>query len=169
MLSYEGVFLYLLALDAGWVARPEDSAPTCCRLSKSGARANAQDAPIVRFCAALGLLLLEVKLQDDVRDNGSLLARGGLWWWRRPLRRARQVLLAADAGLLRELDEVLERHDRLESDPKSWNRGGDVLEQFCQPTADAFALVFARWRMSRGASRRSLGCRRLDVALEQQS
>src|SRR5689334_4489763 len=72
--SYEAVFLYQCALDAG--AFPADVLPPvrCCRLAAPTTLVRAPDAAVGRFCASVALLLGSIKLEDDVRDTHRLPA-----------------------------------------------------------------------------------------------
>jgi hypothetical protein len=78
-LSYEAVFLYLCSADSGMHPGPPADAPTCCRLRTSRRLTQAADAEVARFCAAFGLLLGAIKLEDDVRDERSWAARLAYW------------------------------------------------------------------------------------------
>src|SRR5688500_2547216 len=69
LLSYEAVFLYVCAIDAGLCPGPPAGAPRCCRL-RTSLNLPAADLPIAEYCASFGLLLASIKLDDDVRDEG---------------------------------------------------------------------------------------------------
>src|SRR5687767_4254694 len=82
-LSYEAVLVYLLAVDAGLCPPPPASTPRCCRLRSSRALQQAADAAFGQYCSALGMLLAAIKLDDDVRDGGSLGSKLLRWKFRR--------------------------------------------------------------------------------------
>src|SRR4051812_9216144 len=73
--SYEAVFLYQCAVAAGAVDVRRLPNVRCCRLRSRGWEPNDQDSAVGRFCSAVALLLAGIKLEDDIRDNGSLTAR----------------------------------------------------------------------------------------------
>ncbi|MCA9164177.1 MAG: hypothetical protein KDA62_14410, partial [Planctomycetales bacterium] len=138
MLSYEAVFLYQLAVDAGVCAAPAAGAARCCRLRKSGPRVYVADQRIARFCSAFGLLLAATKLEDDVRDDRSWLARFALWWLRSPIRAARSFLSEFEPEFPARMHGCIDRHLQFES--------GEVIvdwQAYAEPTAEAFAAVFA--------------------------
>ncbi len=118
LLSYEAIFLYLAAVDAGVCPPPDASAPTCCRLRTSETLRSAPDAAIAELCASVGLLLAEIKLDDDVRDDGFLLSRVARRWLRSRFRRARRCLSARDPEFDRRVDETIGRHLELVGVPK---------------------------------------------------
>lgn len=137
-LSYESVALYLAASDLGGIPRPPESWPTCCKLRAGRNLSSAPDAVVLRYCAAAGLLLLGVKLEDDVRDSGSWAARLIRWNLRKPIRRAGATLNGFDAGLTDRLAACVGDHLALE-------RTGDEasLPETVRPTAAGFGHLFA--------------------------
>ncbi len=137
-LSYESVALYLAASDLGGIPRPPESWPTCCKLRAGRNLSSAPDAVVLRYCAAAGLLLLGVKLEDDVRDSGSWAARILRWNLRKPIRRAAMTLNGFDAGLTDRLAACVGDHLAVE-------RTGDEasLSETVRPTAAGFGHLFA--------------------------
>ena len=154
-LSYESVALYLAASDLGGIPQPAESWPACCKLRAGRNFSSAPDAAVLRYCAAAGLLLLGVKLDDDIRDSGSWTARAMRWNLRREIRRA--TLDGIDPGLTNRLASCVRDHLAIE-------RTGDgaSLSDTVRPTAAGFGHLFAglantftaeRRERSRGALR----------------
>lgn len=137
LLSYEGVFLYVLAADAGACLRPDESAATCCRLRRNGPGLHSVDDALAMFCSSFGLLLASVKLEDDVRDDGSLPARLALWRLKSRIERAKGFFESLDPGFRERTEHCIAEHlqrERAGSRPS--------LEEYAEPTADAFAYLF---------------------------
>lgn len=145
LLSYEAVFLYLLAIDAQRCLRPSDQQATCCRLRRSSDRLHQVDPRFAEFASAFGLLLASIKLEDDIRDDRSLLARMALWKLRKPIDWALTYFAGFDAGFRLRISQHIEQHLDLE-------RGGASLtmEQYAQPTADAFGYVVGLYQQLLG-------------------
>lgn len=137
VLSYEGVALYLLCYDAGQVREIEAEEPVCCRLRVNRETLKADSNEIAKYCAAAGVLLLETKLIDDIRDSGSWLARAGRFWFRRRFQQARQQLSQADASTLSRIEEQIEEHLAAEQ-MRSAN-----LEKYSSYTGNAFGELFS--------------------------
>ena len=137
LLSYEAVFLYLIAVDARRFARPDQAAVTCCRLRRSGDRLHAVDPEVARFCAAFGLLLARIKLDDDVRDDRSLLARFARWRLRSRFARAFQYFHSLEPGFEDRVRSHIDRHLELEQSSTRL-----PMECYAEPTAAAFGHVF---------------------------
>lgn len=137
-LSYEAVFLYLAAIDAGAIAPPSESTPRCCRLRTSRSLEQAADAGVAQYCAALGMLLSSIKIEDDLRDSRSTAARLIAWKSASAWKRATAFFQTLDADFGRQTAGFIEQHLALE-------RTGEPIElvAYCRPTADAFAHVFA--------------------------
>lgn len=137
-LSYEAVFLYLLATDAGLSNGPPDSTPTCCRLRTSRRLLSEPDADLACFCAAFGVLLGLIKIDDDVRDGGKLLSK----LIHRRLSRKRKTVSQFFSKLDPQFDEkaaaFVSEHLALERqiDPIP-------LDEYAAPTADAFGYIFS--------------------------
>ena len=145
LLSYDAVFLYLCAVDAGLV--PESVIPTqkCCRLRTRPLLQNAPDADVGRFCGAISVLLADTKLQDDVRDKRSLLARFGRYVLRNPVTRAIRFVSRLDPSFQASMEEWTRAQVEIES------RGSELtLTDFVQPTARGVASVA---RMMPGAAK----------------
>ena len=136
-LSYEAVFLYVLAVDAGICARPAADTALCCRLRRSGTRIYQVDDRIAEFCAAFGLLLTSIKLDDDIRDGSSVLARFARWRLRRRLERAGAYFSQFDPGFQSRVQGFIDGHLALERSGRRW-----PLDTYAEPTASAFAYLF---------------------------
>ena len=135
-LSYEAVFVYLLLTEAGLSEGPPEGTPTCCRLRTSRRIQNEADGEASRFAAAFGILLGLIKLEDDVRDEGSMLAQ--LARWRLEKRRAKLVsqFSLIDRHFAERVSSILKAHEEIEA------RGDVPLAEFARPTADGFGYLF---------------------------
>ncbi len=136
LLSYESVFLYVLAMDAGLCSRPNRADVTCCRFRQSGKRLHKVDSKFAEFCSAFGLLLACIKLEDDVRDDRSLLARLALWQLRNRIERAFEYFSILDASFRKRVARHIQRHLDLEHDAQQM-----TIDEFAKPTAAAFSYV----------------------------
>ncbi|TWT30200.1 hypothetical protein KOR34_47580 [Posidoniimonas corsicana] len=138
VVSYEGVFAYLLSREALGSALLPESEPTCCRLRGAKKLEGAADAPLGEFAAALGMLLASIKLADDVRDDRSLAARLALSVWRRPVDTAHAYFARLDPAAPARFQSVIDQHVALES------AGGPCsLPAFAASTAAGFGDVFS--------------------------
>jgi len=135
--SYEAVFLYQLALDAGAFPASVMPAVRCCKLSRTGNLGAAADAAHGRFAAAVALLLADIKLTDDIRDSGSGLARGVRFILRGRIRAARRHLRGFDPAFDDTVNGFLAAHSRLET-----RTDAIPLTEYVEPTARAFGYVF---------------------------
>lgn len=136
-LSYEAVSLYLLCADAKCVDELSLEEPSCCRLRVRSETIQADTQKIGEYCAATGLLLLEIKVLDDIRDTRSLIPKVLRFWFRRKFRKANERLLSADKELLTGIDQHIESHLVLEKERDT------NLSEYSLPTANAFAELFA--------------------------
>lgn len=137
MLSFEAVFLQTLATDVGWCDAPTADAPTCCRLRRQRAAASAMTVEFERFSAAFGLLLVSIKLEDDIHDEGSWKARFMRWKLRSALSAARQFFSQLDPDFDDRIAAFLREHAALEQ-----SRVRPTWHQYRLPTSNAFAYVF---------------------------
>jgi hypothetical protein len=138
LLSYEAVFLYLLAMDSGCIPPPAADEPLCCRLRRRGIHPDDADAALARYCAACGLLLAETKLEDDVRDAGGLIPRLARLLLSASLRANRSCLQREVPCILAKIDRAINDHLLLE------RHGGRYdLMTYAEPTARGFGALFA--------------------------
>ena len=141
-LSYEAVGLYLASVDLGAIPRPADHWPICCRLRMGYDLRTGPDAAVLSYCSSAGLLLVDVKLEDDLRDSGPWSLRGGRaralkWPLHRATRRASAFLERAAPALPTQLRSCVGEHLELE------RRGvGVTLDETAEPTSRAFGLLF---------------------------
>ncbi len=136
-LSYEAAFLYQFAVDTGDCAPPPAGASPCCRL---GIRASAHHVhPILaEYCSSFGMLLASIKLNDDVRDDGSWLARFGRWRLRTRLQKVAEYFGRLDADFSPHLAEILAQQDRLEESRDPY----PPLAEYTRPTSAGFGFLF---------------------------
>ncbi|MEZ6129287.1 MAG: DUF5685 family protein [Planctomycetaceae bacterium] len=136
-LSYEATFLYQLAIDFGLIARLATGSPECCRLRRLPNDNSPTDAAAASFVSAFGMMLLGVKLKDDVQDSGRWHHRFLEWKYRRPVRRAERMLGEMASNIPDVVQQALVAHTQLESNRTI------ALTAYAAPTAKAFAAVFA--------------------------
>ncbi len=139
--SYEAVFLYSCAFDANLFDRTCVRSQTCCRLRRITDRVGAPDARVAEYCSHAAALLMSVKMRDDLRDHNKLARlRAQLLSaaFRRPFLQTKRYFNSAVPSLLRSLNEQIDLHHRMESH----NQSSLSLDQFAEPTARGFALLF---------------------------
>jgi hypothetical protein len=135
--SYESVFLYCFCIDAG--ALTEDSLParTCCRMRR-GRPLRGPDAEVGRFCSSVSLLLASIKLEDDIRDVGSLRFRLLQWILRSKFDKTFSYFSSLDKDFRAKTRDFVEEHLALEA------AGQEVpIRDYCRPSARAFGYVFS--------------------------
>lgn len=133
-LSYEAAFLYQVAVDLGVVSPLPEEAPQCCRLRRLKHTDPQQDAPVAEYAAAFGVMLLGVKLQDDVVDSGRMIARLVEWKYRRQVLKAQRLLTSA---VMKDVQAAVTQHADLEACQER------DLETFATPTSNGFAAAFS--------------------------
>ena len=119
LISYESVFLYQLAVDAGLVKCPAENTPTCCRLRNDWSNAWQANLEAAEFANAFAILLARIKIEDDVRDSGKWLARGGSLFWSKAFRHANQYFDGVDGSLVARIERLVDEHIDLEHQPFS--------------------------------------------------
>ena len=137
LISYESVFLYQLAVDAGLVNCPAENTPTCCRLRNDWSNTWQANLEAAEFANAFGILLARIKIEDDVRDSGKWLARGGNLFWSKAFRHANQYFDSIDGSLVARIERLVDEHIDLERQSFSGSPA-----DYAGPTANAFGLVF---------------------------
>lgn len=135
-LSYEAAFLYQLAIDLQLTPELPQSSPQCCRLKRLK-HGTAEADTAAAFAAAFGVVLLGIKLDDDVQDSGRWYHRLLRWKYRRQIRQARTVLRSIDENLPTTMADAIQRHAQLEQQRSPIN-----MQEYSGPTADGFAAVF---------------------------
>ena len=137
LISYESVFLYQLGVDAGLLNSPAENTPTCCRLRNDWSNSWQANLEAAAFANAFAILLARIKVEDDVRDSGKWLARGGNLFWSKAFRHANQYFDQIDESLVTEIERLVDQHIDLEQQSFSGSP-----EDYAAPTAAAFGLVF---------------------------
>lgn len=149
-LSYEAIFLYLLGVDAGVLPPPADESPRCCKLRKRFPEGPWLDENAATFCAAFGLILARIKLDDDVRDDNSLTARSLLALYKKPFTAAEAWFDDAAPNLRNTLTALLSEHLAMERSEKA-----PAMPCYVGPTAEAFGSVYASFAKLFGADETS--------------
>jgi hypothetical protein len=136
-LSYEATFLYQMAIDTRLIPALNVEAPECCRLRRLQNPDRQADKGVAEFCAAFGMLLAGIKLQDDADDHGRWHNRLALWKYAKQVQVASQYLERVCCGLTEQIQVILRQHKATETS------GTPVsIEAYCRPTGDGFALLF---------------------------
>jgi hypothetical protein len=143
--SYEAVFLYQCALDAGAFSAGVLPHVRCCKLAAPGSLPREPDAAVGRFCASVALLLGSIKLEDDVRDARGLPARIARWLLRKRIARARGYFARLDPRFHKNIEQLIGDHHAMEA------AGVPVpLDRYAEPTALSFGYVFGLMARLRG-------------------
>ncbi|MDB2687566.1 DUF5685 family protein [Mariniblastus sp.] len=137
LISYEAVFLYQLAVDAGLVDPPAECTPTCCKLRNDWPNHWNVNPEAAEFTNAFAILLARIKIEDDIRDSGKWLARGGNWFWAKAFRQSNEYFSNFDTRLIPEIDRLVDNHLSLEN-----QRFSGSPEEYAAPTANAFGEIF---------------------------
>lgn len=138
-LSYESVLVHAMALDAGLIREEDTTSP--CRWIPASKRPKSPTEVHRRlgeFSAALTLLLVKTKLEDDILDDGSRRARLATWFHGKKFNRAVQYLSGLDPDFERTMQSFLDKHREMEL-----SGAAESLAEYAKPTADAFGYVFA--------------------------
>jgi len=136
--SYEAVFLYHLCIEAGACQPPSPATPTCCHFRSDPSNRWQIDHEIARFCCAFAMVLAATKMEDDVRDSSSMLAKLTSKLLGNQFARAKTELDQFQPGLTDRIRERIAEHLQFEQDPTPRE-----LSEYVQPTAHAFAEIFA--------------------------
>jgi hypothetical protein len=135
--SYEAVFLYTFALDAGAFSEQFLPEQSCCKLRTSRRLARCEDAKVGQFCSSVALLLASIKLEDDIQDDHFLSARLVRWLLKRRFDKVNRYFLGIDPAFGLKTKQLIEAHHSLEES------GLNVpLFEYVKPTAEAFSYVF---------------------------
>ncbi len=137
-LSYESVLVHAMTFDAGLIHEEDTVSP--CRwipISKRPKTTSEVHQRIGEFSAALTLLLVKTKLEDDILDDGSRRAQLATWFHEKRFARAVHYFSGLDPDFERTMQGFLDRHREMEL-------SGTVesLSEYAKPTADAFGYVF---------------------------
>lgn len=148
LISYEAVFLYHLAIESGACSPPTANTPHCCRLRSDPTNRWNLDRELADFCSDFGLLLVQIKIEDDVRDSRSVVARTAQRLWKRKFGMAQQRLENVSPGLIKQINDLVDKHLSFESLNNTQNSNHRItnkhlgIREYAQPTADSFRLIF---------------------------
>ncbi len=138
-LSYEAAFLHALAADLGWLDTAGDGK---CRRPLGPKVPHFTDVPdlerrVGEFSAAFTLLLVAVKMADDVRDGNSTAARAISAFYRRKFLKSRRFFRVLDADFDMKIARFIQNHHFLEETgvPRE-------LTEYATPTAMAFSWIY---------------------------
>jgi hypothetical protein len=135
--SFESVFLYALACDAGAVDLARVPNQLCCRLRAGRRLELAPDRELGRLCAAFSVIAAENKTADALRDAPSVAVKVRNRLFRSRFLRARSYFSSLDARFDATFDGFVTEHLALEDCSEA-----PSLEAFCRPTAAAFGYLF---------------------------
>jgi Family of unknown function (DUF5685) len=136
-LTYESAFLYMLAMDAMGEGMSMLNRQRCCVLPFRRAPVDSWDAEVGRFAASISMLLALIKLDDNIRDANSLIARILRWAIGDRCKKAIDYFATLDGDFLSTLTGFINDHHQLET------RGEEVtISQYADPTAKAYGYVF---------------------------
>ena len=119
------------------VNSPAENTPTCCRLRNDWSNSWRANLEAAEFANAFAILLARIKVEDDVRDSGRWLARGGSLFWAKAFRHANHYFDGVDGSLVSKIERLVDEHIDLEHQSFSGSP-----EDYASPTANAFGLVF---------------------------
>jgi hypothetical protein len=136
--SYEAVVAYACALDAEFFPASVVPPRTCCGLGTLRGCSHPEEAAVGRFCASMAVMLADVKLCDDIRDEGRWSAKIVHRLLRRRIARASKYFHESADGLMARLSQRIEEHLAFERP-----RAVATLEEYVVPTAEAFSVLFA--------------------------
>jgi hypothetical protein len=135
--TFESVFLYAVACDAGAVDSSSVPRQVCCRLRASRSLERAPDREVARFCASFSLLAAENKSADALRDWPGLLASTRHRLFSSRFERAREYFQSLDSAFPSVFDGFIREHLEFEREGLA-----APLKNYCGPTASAFAYTF---------------------------
>ncbi|MCC9603410.1 NfeD family protein [Stieleria sp. JC731] len=148
--SYEAVWLHCLAVDLQLIPAPASDMVTCCKtqrrhspLAKTPVPCASQAVPgleptaMLEFDLAFTVLLVQTKLDDDVRDRNSIIAKLLRRLYRSAWNQTKDFFAALDPEFNDKLQGLFSDHLKLERQERPIQ-----LEQYCGPTGAAFAEVF---------------------------
>lgn len=141
-LSYEAAFLHALAVDMGWInVRREKKCgwPWGASVRHPG-ECSENENRIGEFSAAFTLLLLATKLEDDIRDGNSTLARALSAFYRQSILKSRRFFHTLDADFGEKLRRLIAEHHFLET-PGRFDENREMIH-YATPTAEAFSWIF---------------------------
>ena len=136
-ISYEAIFLYLMAIELHVCEPPDAATPTCCKLQSDSTNRWNLDHEVAQFCSAFAMLLAATKLEDDVRDQRSTRARILLRVLRKRFNRAKQVLDSYRPGTVDSVSACITSHLANETCHREIS-----IDDYVKPTGEAFAIVF---------------------------
>ena len=138
LLSYEAIFLLQLAIDAGATSPPSAVTPTCCKLRSDPSNRWGIDRSLADYCSDFGMLLVRIKIDDDVRDSGKLTSKIAASIFRKPIHRSGVALERVLPNLSVVTRQIVDRHLQMEK-----NRTSSIsIDAYAAPTADGFAMLF---------------------------
>jgi hypothetical protein len=101
--SFESVFLYGYAADVGAFDRKKVPASKCCKLQASKTLLDQEDRVYGEFTSSLSMLLTSIKLEDDIIDNNSMLARTAKFGLKNQFKNRMLIFLVSMHGSKRRL------------------------------------------------------------------
>lgn len=138
-LSYESVLIHAMAFDHGLI-REEDTVSPCRAIPFPRKPKGVSDTHrrIGEFSSALTHLLVKTKLEDDVLDDRSWVARLANRLLRKKFGRAVRYFKTLDPDFESTLGVYLKEHRIMEL-----GRSATSLSEYTLPTSNAFGYVFS--------------------------
>ncbi|MDO4550052.1 MAG: DUF5685 family protein [Planctomycetia bacterium] len=113
-----------------------------------------QEYLVGEFSSAFTLLLMATKMEDDIRDENSLLARAILAFYRQSILKSRRYFRTLDPFFDEKINTFISQHINLESIPfreVSSEQITSLLQEYADPTAKTFAWIFQLFATQLGA------------------
>ncbi len=136
LLTYESTFAYLMAMDAAPTNATTLDNQRCCLLRRQPTQPSVPDADLGRFAASLGILLRSIKLDDDIRDRQSIVARTVRRLIAKKSDLATGYFSSLDSDFSEKLQTIVNDHHKMEEASNSV-----ALAQYSEPTARAYGYV----------------------------
>ena len=150
--SYDSALLAMLAADADLFDASGLPMVQCCRFRGSPKTASEAEVMVAKFCTSSTMLLLSVKIEDDMRDSTGMERRRARFmnrWFQPRFEKMREYFHVYSPGFLDRIHELLGQHHEMEDA----GLGERPLSNYANPTSDAFGDLFAALPRLLGAAK----------------
>ena len=114
--SYESVLLLACAADANPEIKAAIPTQWCCRLRRAPSPVRgAADQNLGLFVSSMSMVLAATKIDDDIRDCGSIRSRLARWLLRNKITKAFRFFESLDPAFSRKIKGQIENHMALEA------------------------------------------------------